>query len=241
MSRTVITERWFSLIANVLSSPFRLLFLRSKLKLELQTEPARITALVLLVLSLLSCHSPASKEGIKQNSPAATPPQMLTDANLVSLVNRIVTGEGDEEAVIAELELYPRTEVIDRLRNLQDGNANERDHVAIAYLLCNLGDDVTNNKQVIVNAFNKQPHQQNNDADWQAELIWRLLKKGHNDLLPVLFQASEWSDGALSEGLADYFTEQRRADPKNFATELSRQPKTTRQAVYRLLRYASRP
>ena len=202
------------------------------------------TALALLVLPLiLCCGSPRSNE-VAIQKPSSTPASQtqteLSDESLMTFVNSFASeNQTEQPRAWQELARYPRAELIAHLRKLQETRNAEREQVAIAFLFCNLDYEVTNNKRIIVNAFQKEPHNQNNDADWQADLVWRLLQKGHKDLLPVLFKASEWSDGALSEALADYFTDLRKAHPKDFAAQLSGESKATQQAVYRLLRYPS--
>jgi hypothetical protein len=104
-------------------------------------------------------------------------------------------------------------------------------------LLCSLDYETTTYKTAIVKAFTKEPHNQNNDADWEAELLQRLIKKGHTDLLPELLRASEWSDGALSESLSDFFVDQLRTAPQDLVLQLSRQPSGVRRSVCRQIGY----
>lgn len=80
--------------------------------------------------------------------------------------------------------------------------------------------EVLTNKQAIVEAFAKEPHVKNPDSDWEAELIRRLIEKGHDDLLPTLFAASEWADGALAGDLAYFFADRLRSTPQEFTLNI---------------------
>lgn len=186
-----------------------------------------------LVVSCQSIRSNASKS--TQEAQSATSPQVLTDDALMSLVRKFNAGLENEQPVLQEISRYPRSETIERLRKLQQTlPENSSDTIAIAFMLCHLDYESASNKAIIVKAFTRLPHNQDPYADWEAELIRRLIDKGHRDLVPALLAASEWSDGALSESLSGFYAEQVRTAPQDFLSHLSTQPKNVRQAVYAL-------
>ena len=186
----------------------------------------RLSLVLLSLLLITSCQSRASRT--EQTPTRAS----LTDEQLIALVNKLAQGAEVEPSVLQEIARYPRNETISQLVKLHDalpdGDASK---ASIAYLLCILDYETTTYKAAIVKVFTKEPHNKNNDADWEAELIQRLIKKGHTDLLPELLRASEWSDGALSESLSDFFVDQLRTAPQDFVLQLSRQPSSVRRNV----------
>lgn len=184
-------------------------------------------SLVLLSLFLItSCQSLASRT--EQTPTRAS----LTDEQLMALVKKLAQGAEVEPAVLQEIARYPRNETIGQLLKLHDALPDgEASKVSIAYLLCSLDYETTTYKAAIVKAFTREPHNKNNDADWEAELLERLIRKGHRDLLAELLRASEWSDGALSESLSDFFVDQLRTAPQDFVVQLSRQPGSVRRSV----------
>jgi hypothetical protein len=155
------------------------------------------------------------------------------DRTLIELVRKFV---GDEGAVGQEawkkLTTYPRQELISSLTNIQKA-APEGDpiRIDIAFVLCPLDYEYQPNRQLIITAFTKT----NRHALGEERLLCRLIRRGDQELLPVLFSAAEWSDGALSEGLSDTFAEQLRSDPGKFLLELKTEPFEVRQKVYALL------
>jgi hypothetical protein len=186
---------------------------------------------------VLSCSRRATNNEVAQ---AATTQQTgLTDEALMALVKKFASGSENEPAVFQELARYPQTEIVERLRRLQGAApVDSFDKVAIAFLLCNLNHEVEANKTVIVTALAQEPHARNLYADWDSDLIARLIKKGHKDLLPVLFSAAAWADGAMSEALSGFFADQVHAAPQEFVLQLSKQPAAIRKSVYADLRYA---
>ena len=192
----------------------------------------RLGFVLLSLLLITSCQSLASRT--EQTSTRTS----LTDEQLMALVKKLAQGAEVEPAVLQEIARYPRNETISQLVKLHDALPDgDAAKVSIAYLLCSLDYETTTYKAAIVKAFTKEPHNKNNDADWEAELLQRLIKKGHRDLVPELLRASEWSDGALSELLSDFFVDQLRTAPQDFVVQLSRQPGSVRRSVCREIGY----
>lgn len=186
----------------------------------------RLTLVLLSLFLIASCQSLASRTEQTPNRAS------LTDEQLMSLVKKLSQGAEVEPAVLQEIARYPRNETISQLVKLHDALPDDDARKAsIAYLLCSLDYETTTYKAAIVKSFTKEPHNKNNDADWEAELLQRLIKKGHHDLLPELLRASEWSDGALSESLSDFFVDQLRTAPQDFVVQLSGQPSSVRRSV----------
>lgn len=195
----------------------------------------------LALLLTVACESSSSRSVTnKQESQTATSsPISLTDEALMAAVKKTAAGFENEPAIHQELAGYPRSDVTARLRRLRDAPAtSSREKVAIAFLLCNLDSEIEVNKKVITDALTKEPHSKNFAADWEAELVGRLVEKGHTDLLPTLFSTAEWSDGELSEYLASFFADQVRTAPQEFVLQLSKQPGSVRKPVYTQLQYS---
>ena len=200
-----------------------------------------ILAFVALFL-VVSCESSSSRSTTNNQEPqtamsqqkvATSPEGTLTDEALLALVKKFAAGIENEPAVLQDLARSAQTDVTGRLRRLQDAPAvDNRDKIAIAFLLCNLNYEVGANEAVIVRALTEEPHSRNFDADSEAELVGRLIRKGHTDLLPALFSSAQWSDGAMSEFLSDFFADQVRTAPQEFVRQLSRQPDSVRKSVY---------
>ena len=197
---------------------------------------------ILALPAVLSCGPPSSQaSATRAKFSTAASKQGLTDKNLLALVTKFAVGIENEEAVLQELGRHPRFEIIERLTKLQEASHKEPiDGVLIAFLLCNLDYDVENNKRAVVAAFVKDLHSRPRPhVEFEACLLARLMKKGHKDLLPVLFDAVEYSDGALSQSLSYFFLEQLRDEPQDFLVQLNRQSKSVKRVVYSFLAYAS--
>ena len=164
----------------------------------------------------------------------------IADSELIGLVEKFSEDVGDKgQAAWQKIQAYPRKDVIDSLSRLQQNlPANDSLRPKVAFVLCNMDYNYHNNKQVIVSALARHSQYQNFDADQAQVLLSRLIRRGDKELLRVLFAASSWSDGALSEGLADTFTQELRSDPEKFMLELKDQPEQTRRRVFALIESA---
>ena len=144
-------------------------------------------------------------------------------------------GAAAEEAW-KRLESYPRQDLINSLVRMQQ-SLPEQDHhrVLIAFVLCNLDYEYQANRQTIISALTREPSYKDFYADWPTGLVIRLIRRGDNDLLRVLFSSAEWADGAMAEELSGIFVEQMRTDPERFLLELKSEPRRARQEIYGLL------
>lgn len=190
----------------------------------------------LAVTAHAGCYSVTSPSQVPDSNQTRMVGQATTttmDGNVIEQVRKFA---GDEGAVGQEawkgLNAYPRQELISSLTNIQKATP-EGDplRVDIAFVLCNLDYEYRPNRQLIIDAFTKT----NRHALGEERLLGRLVGRGDHELLPVLFSAAEWSDGAVSEGLSDTFAEQLRSDPGKFLLELKTEPSELRRKVYALL------
>ena len=203
-------------------------------------EMALKSSMALLALSLVvSCQSTGLKASIKnRDSGNGSSTQALTNETLMSLVKKFAASAQNDQAVFQELARYSRTDVIDQLLKLRKAfPQHAADRVSIGFLLCYLDHDVAQNKLAIAEAFTREPFTKNAHADWEAELLRRLINSGHRDLLPTLLVATERADGALSSSLSDFFCDQLRREPEDFIVQVSMQPERVRQAVYASIAY----
>jgi hypothetical protein len=89
--------------------------------------------------------------------------------------------------------------------------------------------------QKIVSSNLKHPPNPDVPPDLAAALIIRLIQRGDTDLLPDLFKATSWADGAMGDELSSFFIEEMKGRPTQFLTKLSEQPREIRPGVYRLI------
>jgi hypothetical protein len=155
-----------------------------------------------------------------------------SDEDLLNLAKEFATSDSRRrEQAWNSLSSYERASLTTKLAKLRD-NVTGVDRIAIAFLLCNLDFEYDVNRNLIVAAVKKEPHHENLHADWEAELIARLIKRGDKSLMPVLFEVASWSDGALAEDLSSIFEQQLTRDAASFIAKLSSEPKKTRADVY---------
>jgi hypothetical protein len=197
---------------------------------------ARIFSLTVILVPMLTGCSPAASlsqasnsNQVRETEKAAT----TMDKPLIDQVRKFARdeGAGGKEAW-KELNAHPRQELIGSLTSIQKATPEgDTLGVDIAFVLCHLDHEYQANRQLIVSAFTKS----NRHALDEERLLSRLVGRGDKELLPVLFSAVEWSDGALSEGLSDTFAEQIRSDPEKFLLKLKAERPEIRQKVYGLL------
>jgi len=190
---------------------------------------------VSFVAVLMGC-SPATSSSQVSGSNQTRKVEQATvgvDRTLIEQVRKFANDEGAAgQAAWETLNAYPRQELISSLTKIQKATPESDPlRVDIAFVLCNLDYEYQPNRQLIVSAFTKT----NRHALGEERLISRLILRGDKELLPVLFSAVEWSDGAVSEGLSDTFAEQLRSDPEKFLLELKSEPLGVRQKVYALM------
>lgn len=165
------------------------------------------------------------------SSPNTVAPDNRSQAELLALVKRFAEGEqADDEW--RKLQSYPREPLIESLLSLQK-SVPEDDllHYSIAYALASLNYQYADNVKVLTRSLTPKP---NESADDVAMMLARLIRAGDKNLLPVLFSSAPASDAALAEALQDIFAQQVQAEPKEFLTQLVKQPKDTRLKVYQM-------
>jgi hypothetical protein len=161
----------------------------------------------------------------------------MPDAELMALVKTFSEDVGpDGEAAWQKLQAYPRNELINHVIARRDTLPSD-DHTRyqFAFLLCNLGYKYHFNVKQIESALVSQSGRPSNDADTAAIMLGRLLRRGHKELLNVLFSAAPSSDGSLSEALSDVLFDQLRNNTSNFLIELRDEPRAIRFRVYQLV------
>ncbi len=165
------------------------------------------------------------------------------DREIISIVRSFATSDASKQGTAwTALRAYHRDEIIGELRRLQnDETISEADRIAIAFALCNMDFDYSVHRQLIVTGLETEPHYKNPLADWEAGLIGRLIDRGDKDLLPVLFRASQWSDGAMAEDLSNIFEQELVKNPESFVVQLTNVPSGVRKSVYRLIEYKRLP
>ena len=190
---------------------------------------------ILPLLFLVACSSnikPSIQDNANLNGNINSQAKNKSE-NLNDLVHQFFVYE-DEKGQDAwkKLQTYPRQELIDFLTQIQQKNLqNDSLRSEVAFVLCNMDYEYSANKEVIISTFKKSPEQ----ADYLERPIDRLIRRGDKDLLSVLFEATTWSDGSLSEGIGDTFAEQIRTDLEKFLLELKTQNPKIRNRVYRLI------
>lgn len=158
---------------------------------------------------------------------------IVSDAQLMSIVKQIAAGADEESDSWKALNATSHEELVARLQRIQRAMpAENRERVSLAFVLCLLSYEYENNKDIILLDFSKEPHQKNSNADWEAELIHRLIVRGDTRLLPVLFEAAMWADGALAASLSGYLTYHLQKRPEQFLVELRPKSYAIRRGVY---------
>jgi hypothetical protein len=155
------------------------------------------------------------------------------DKDVFNDISKFATNE-DEPAqeAWARLSAYRREDLLASLMRLRTANSKDDIlEVYVAFVLCNLDHEYEANRRIIVTTFNASI----DHAGRLQGLIARLIKRGDEDLLPVLFEVTTRSDGDLSEGLADTFSTQMQEKPEQFLLRLKAQPSAVRRRVYELV------
>ena len=155
---------------------------------------------------------------------------------LMKAVEKFVAGQGKTRQEAWQfLTSYPREALIEHLSRAQQTTARDSlKSVEIAFVLCSLDHEYQSN-QKIVSSNLKHPANPEVPSDLAAELVIRLIQRGDTDLLPDLFKATAWADGAMGDDLSSFFIEEMKSQPTQFLTELSKQPREIRLRVYGLI------
>ena len=193
--------------------------------------------LVIACSFLMGCYVPASPGQRYEVSQTTEMPSKNTDLELITEIEKF-SGSGDSsvsDEAWKRINSYPRQDVIDRLKRLYTSLPEDDHHrVLIAFVLCNLDEDYQTNKQVVLSSLTPKPYYKHFYGDWAAALLIRLIQRGDKSLLPHIFAAAEWSDGAMSEELSGFFVEEMKNEPEMFLSNLKAMPLRTRHKVYKL-------
>jgi hypothetical protein len=181
--------------------------------------------MIILVLCFIGCES-------KQQENTNISNQKI-DKDVLEQVDEFATYEGEAaQEAWNKLSSHSREDLLASLQRLQ--NREPKDEILrvhIAFVLCNLNYEYNTNRQIITTAFNTSFDY----ADRFQGIIARLIDKGDEDLLPVLFAVAPKSDGCLSEGLGSTFATQMQKNPEQFLSKLNSQPQVVKQHVYMLM------
>jgi len=190
-----------------------------------------------LLLSFGTPVGPRKGAELAQNARAEVPVQNA-DANLIADVERFAASGGgiSSDATWKRLHSYPREDLVGRLNRISAAlPQDDRRRILIAFLFCNLDQDYSLNKKLVISGLAPSPQYRQFYGDWAAGLVIRLVQRGDRSLLPHLFAAAEWSDGAMSGELAGFFLEEIRAEPATFLADLKEAPPQVRREVYKVI------
>lgn len=138
------------------------------------------------------------------------------------------------------LQSRERSKLIEDLTRIKDAAApDDGNRALIAFTLCALGHEYASNRKIVVSALSRKPPFKNVQGDWAVTLITRLMNGGDYDLLVLLFEVCEWSDGAMTEELASSYSRGLVTNPDTFLRLLSSQSEASRSCVMRLLKFNS--
>lgn len=185
-----------------------------------------------------SCKAQMSHNAQMANADSADQPQSSNDDQLLKKVEQFASSD-EHSSVSAWQSLQGRSRsklIQDLTRSMEASAPNDRDRVLIAFTFCRLGHEYASNRKIVISALSKEPPFKNLFADWAVSLVRRLIIQGDKDLLVLLFEVSEWSDGAMSVELAHAFSQALATDPETFLRMLSSQPESTRSRVINLLK-----
>ena len=160
------------------------------------------------------------------------------DKQLITEVEQFTSSdERVSDSAWRRLQGRTRSELIEDLTRISDASApDDQNRVLIAFTLCSLGHDYSSNRQIVVSALSKKPPFKHLAGDWAVSLIRRLIVRGDHDLLVLLFDASDWSDGAMTTELTHAYSQTLVADPATFLRMLSSRPEQTRSQVILLFK-----
>lgn len=167
--------------------------------------------------------------------------QSRNDAELLREVEQFASDD-DPSSLSAwqSLQSRDRSKLIEDLTRIMRASApNDRNRVLIAFTFCKLDHEYASNQRIVASALSREAQFNNLFGDWAVSLVRRLMIQGDKDLLVNLFDASEWSDGAMSTELAYAYSQALAVDPETFLRMLSSQPQATRTRVINLLKYNS--
>ena len=195
------------------------------------------TALVAILMTTLSqsgCTAPKSEHLAQVNAGSLSTgeEQLIREVEEFSSSDETVS-----KSAWQRLQARDRPKLIKDLTGIANASAaDDRKRVLIAFTFCSLGHDYDSNQRIVASALAKKPPYKGLLGDWAASLIRRLTVKGDYALLVLLFDASEWADGAMSTELAEAYSQTIAADPETFLRLLASRPEQTRRYVLPLLK-----
>lgn len=194
--------------------------------------------LTILLVGLSACNKPDSRP---EDVVPITAQSRDDLAELKHQIEAFAQDEGQNgEAARKVLESYPLERLVSGIQALRAGTGGEKTfELETSFALCFFGHDYENNKSRISAALRASRDDKTVDSVLAERMISRLIKRGDSGLLFELFNAATWSDGALSEGLADTFGDRLVNDLNGFLMILSRVSSDTRRAVYRVIEVSS--
>ncbi len=186
--------------------------------------------------TVVTAHS-RPEMGSRVVSPAQRQIGVPPKADLIKLIEDASSGEG-YPAVLAKLRALPRTELYSTLNRIGKGlDFDDALRVKIAFVSCHLGFDYNFNRQILASSLTRKPRYRQFWAHETASLITGLLATRRDPiLLSALLNSTEWSDGALSEELAEAFETQAQDHTTFFLSNLRTQSPKRRRRVYRLFK-----
>lgn len=194
---------------------------------------------LVLTITLIGCGTPTETGQAPGSSEKMGAPPDVADHELINELSNFARDQGElGKAAWQRLTSYPRQKLVDLVLHLgHEGKEDEVLVVNIAFLLCNIDYEYEANRDALVRFFSKGRA----EADYSEQLLARLIRRGDMTLLTVLFSASDWSDGGLSESLADTFAQQLRQDTRHFLFRIKGEPQNRRWRVFALLHSALPP
>lgn len=182
-----------------------------------------ITLIGILLTAQTACNSATNRS------------QSSSDDQLLHEVVEFASVDERQSAAWQSLQSRERSKLIADLTRISNASApDDRNRVLIAFTFCRLGHDYDANRKIVLLALSKQSPFRN-FGDWAASLVNDLMIQGDHDLLAPLFDACEWSDGAMSTELASDFSRALLTQPESFLKSLSSRREPARQCVLMLL------
>ncbi len=156
----------------------------------------------------------------------------------------IASGLGEGDGNLEELKKLPKDRVVAVVQSIRKNGIRQGDtnfgvetadrqlRMKAAYYLATLDVDAKENIDFLLEGAKSKDKSARFDA---LENIVALAGRGHTELLPVIFEAAPSADGAFGEGLVYFFVDEAQKSTKPFLRALSKQPKTVKSSVAKLI------
>lgn len=174
-----------------------------------------------------------------ENQRPAAPSRGSDDTELLQQVLSLVSGDESRSSIAWQnLQSRDRQKLINDLNRISSAlTATDRNRVFIAFTLCRISEDYKTNRAVVLSALAKDSPYIDLFGDWTVTLVDSLRTAGDQELLFNLFEASAWSDGAMSDNLARIYSQSLASNPVMFVEMLSTRPEELRSKVLALIQY----